>query len=65
MCLSTHVSKQTFKMQKISLHVINEAVPVSLGFLQTISVVVIEGVCSNIQTALWELDCVLWQLFNS
>jgi len=25
-CLSTHVSKQTFEIQKISLHVINEAV---------------------------------------
>ena len=42
-CLSTNVSKQFFKIQKISLHVINEAVRVSLGFLQTVSVVVNEG----------------------
>ena len=41
-CLSTNVSKQTFKLQKIGLHVINEVVHVSLGFLQTISVVVNE-----------------------
>ena len=38
-CLSTHMSKQTFKMQKFSLHVINE---VRLGFLQTVLVVVNE-----------------------
>ena len=37
------MSKQTFKMQKISFHVINEAVYVRLGFLQTASVVVNEG----------------------
>ena len=42
-CLSTNVSKQTFKMQKINLHVINEAVHVNLGFLKTVSVVVNEG----------------------
>jgi len=36
------VHQQTFKMQKISLHVINEAVCARLGFLQTVSVMVNE-----------------------
>ena len=41
--LSTHVSKQPFETQKISLHVISEVVYVRLGFLKTVSVVVNEG----------------------
>jgi len=44
-CLSTHVSRQTFKIHKFILHVINE---VSVRFLQTISIVVNEG---NIEPA--------------
>ena len=37
------MSKLTFKMQKINLHVIYEVVYVRLGFLQIVSVVVNEG----------------------
>ena len=54
-CLSTHVSKQTFKMQKISLHVINEGVYVRLGFSKTVSVVVNEGMYPNIESVWLEL----------
>ena len=44
-CLSSHVSKQALRMQKISFPVINEAVYVRLGFLLIISIVVDEGMC--------------------
>ena len=55
-CLSTHMSKQTFKMQELNLHVINEAVYAMLGLLQTVWVVVNEGGASllwNCETRAW------------